>query len=431
MRVKKTKLSDTKSSLTIEIPQEELEPIKLATMKRLGSRVRLPGFREGKAPASLLEKNLDPTQLQTEFLNEAINQFYLAALDKYRLRPVAKPSITIKKFVPFTTLGFEAELEHVGDITLIDYKKLRKAKKPISVTDKDVKEVIAALRKRLAKRNDVNRAAQNGDEVWIDFSGVDAKKEPVKGAEGKDYPLLLGSDTFIPGFEANLVGLNPGETKTFVLPFPKDYGLKALAGRKVTFTVEMKKVQEVVEPPADDAFAAEAGPFKTLTELKADIKKQLKIERQHEADRQFENELVKEIADKSKVAIPESLIEEQSERLLKELRQNLAYRGQSYPEYLATQGQTEAEYREKVLKAEATERVRIGLILSEIAEAEGLRVTNEEVQNRLELMKRQHTDPAAQASLNKPEAASDIASRLLTEKTLAAITTYVTAAVKK
>jgi trigger factor len=238
--------------------------------------------------------------------------------------------------------------------------------------------------------------------------------------------LLLGSKTFIPGFEENLVGTNAGEEKTFTLTFPKDYGVKALANKKVTFTVNVTKVQEVIEPKVDDAFAAQVGPFKTVKELKDDIKKQLTHERQHELDRDFESELVKEISDKSKVTIPEVMINDQVERLLRDLQQNLTYRGQTFPEFLEQEGKTEEQYRKDVLAPQAEERVKAGLVLSEIAEREGIEVTPEELEIRVQILKNQYQDQAMQAELEKPENRRDIAARLLTEKTLNKLVHYAT-----
>src|SRR5690606_38690098 len=181
-----------------------------------------------------------------------------------KLRPVSRPSVNLKKFVPFTTLEFEAEVEVLGTVKLPNYKTMTKSVKKPEVTTKDVDAVIADIKTRMAEKKDVKRAAKEGDQVWIDFKGVDAKGQPVKGADGKEYPLVLGSDTFIPGFEKNLIGQNAGDKKTFTLTFPKDYGVKALANKKVTFTVTVTKVQEVIEPKVDNAFASRLGRFQSL-----------------------------------------------------------------------------------------------------------------------------------------------------------------------
>lgn len=425
MQVKKTTKSENQIVITVVADPQALTTLKEKVLKHMqAAHVNVAGFRKGKTPLELVEKHADPNQLQSEFLEEAVNQMYIQALDELKVRPVDNPQVSVKKFVPFTELEFDAEVAVVGDITVGNYKKLKKTKPQVKITDKDVQEVIVSLQKRVAEKKEVTRAAKNGDETVIDFKGTDSKGKPVNGASGKDYPLTLGSDSFIPGFESNLIGVKPGETKTFAVAFPKDYGVKALQNKKVTFKVTVKKISELVLPKADDAFATQAGPFKSLQDLKDDIKKQLASERQYEADRDYENDLIRDLVSKSKVSVPQVLIDEQVERLDRELRQNITYRGLTYEEYLEREGMTAEVYRTKVLIPQAEERVKAGLILSEVAELENLTVTPEELEIRLQILKSQYQDPQMQAELDKPENRRDIAGRLLTEKTLAKLTEY-------
>jgi len=426
MQVKKTSSSDTEVTVHITAADKELAPLKEHVLQHFQGKTKVPGFRAGKVPAAVLEKHVDSNQLQTEFLEEAIQQLYVTAIEQLKLRPVDQPKVSLKKFVPFNLIEFEATTSVIGEIQLPDYTKFKKAKQEAKITADDVKEILASLQKRLAEYKDIDRLAKNSDKVWIDFKGTDDKGQPIQGAEGKDYPLELGSQTFIPGFEENIQGTKAGQEKTFDLTFPKDYAAGGLAGKKVTFTVTITKVQEPIEVKVDDAFAAKAGPFKTLDELKADIKKQLGIERQNQADREFESELIKDISSKSKVAIPEVLINDQIERLLRDLRQNLTYRGQTMQEFLKAEGKTEESYRKDVLVKEAKDRVKASLVLAEIAEREKLDVTPEELEIRMQLLKGQYQDPQMQAELAKPEARRDIAARLLTEKTVNKLTAYAT-----
>lgn len=424
MHVTKKNLSDTKVKLTLVADSALLEAEKNKVLTEFAQNVKIQGFRGGKAPLHLVEKNVDPARLQSEFLERAVNRLYLAALDHEKLRPVSPPEVKITKFVPFETLEVEAETEVVGEVKLADYKKIKLAKEKVSVEAKEVDEVVANLRTREAEKKDVDRAAKDKDEVWIDFKGVDAKtKEEIKGADGKDYPLLLGSNTFIPGFETNLVGAKPGEEKTFVLTFPKEYGVKALQNRKVEFTVTVKKVQEVVEPKLDDAFAAKVGPFKTVADLKGDIKKELLARKEGEAEQKYTDDLITRIAEKSKVAIPEVLITEQIDRLEQEQRQNLMYRGQTWQEWLESEGITEEKFRADA-RPMAELRVKAGLILSEIAEIENIEVTPEELEVQIQILKARYTDPQMQAELAKPEGRRTIASRILTDKTVAKVKEY-------
>jgi trigger factor len=429
MQITKKSLSATKVELTIVVDQQTLSDVKTDVLKHLAKdHVKIQGFRSGKAPLSLVEKSVDQQLLQSEFLDAALNRAYPRALDEEKLRPVAQPEIKLTKFVPFTTLEFTAEVEVVGDIKLPDYKKVKVAKKPVSISAKDVENVLDNLKARVAEKKEVDRAAKDGDELTIDFAGTDAKTgEPIQGADGKDYPLLLGSDNFIPGFESNLLGMKAGEEKVFTITFPKDYGVAALQNRKVTFAVTVQKTQELIGPKVDDAFAATVGPFRTLAELKADIKKQVTTERENESERDFQNELLAAISDKTEAEIPNVLIENEIDRMEAEERQNLVYRGQTWEEHLQAEGVTNEEHRERQ-RDMASQRVKSGLMLAEVAEAEGIAVTDKEVQSQLAALKQQYSDPQMQSELDKPETRREIASRIVSEKTIAKLSDYATRA---
>jgi len=423
MHISKTVKSPNEVELTIAANEADLSPLKAKTLKKLAPQVKLPGFRAGKVPMNLVEKNLDQAAFQSEFLDAAVNALYNEALNQENLRPVGNPEMSLKKFVPFTELEFTLVVPVIGDIKLPDYKKIKLAKPAVKIESKDVNEVVKSLQKRMAERKSVTRAAKDGDEAVIDFKGTDSKGEAVNGAEGKDYPLNLGSNTFIPGFETNLIGMKPEESKVFTITFPKDYGVAALQSKKVTFEVTLKSLNELVEPKADDEFAAKSGPFKTMTELKDDIKKQLIVERQQEADRNYEEALLKEIASKTKLSVPKELVDEQTDRIEREEKQNLVYRGQTWEEHLTSEGVTAEEHKEQK-RPIAEERVKIGIVLSEISEAEKIVVTPEEFDVRLKMMKGQYQDATAQAELDKPEVQRDVLARMMTEKTITNLVGY-------
>lgn len=419
MQVHKTPLTDTRIRLTLEADQLLLEEVRTAVLRRLARSVKIQGFRNGKAPLPIVEKNVDQAAYQSEFIDAALNRMYSDALASEKLRPVSQPNVEIKKFVPFTTLEFDAEVDIVGEVKVADYKSISLAKPEVAITEKDIDDVIGNLQIRMAEKKEVDRAAVKGDELWIDFEGRDAKTdEPIKGGDGKNYPLVLGSNTFIPGFEENLVGVKAGDEKEFTLTFPEDYGVKTLQGKKVTFKTTAQTVKEVVKPKVDDEFAAKVGPFKTVAELKENIELQIKAEKQQEIDREFESELLSKITEQSKVAVPEALVEEELTRLEQEERQNVVYRGQTWQEHLESEGVTEEEHRAKN-RPGAEMRVKAGLVLAEIAEAENVQITPEEINIRLQLLKGQYTDPAMQAELDKPENKREVASRMLSEKTIA------------
>ena len=419
MQVTLKNVSDTKVALTLVADAEILQAAKNEALEHVSKTLKLQGFRQGKAPLSLVEKSVDPTTLQTEFLDIAMNRMYGEALEKENLRPVSQPNVTVKKFVPFSDLEIEAEVEVIGKVELADYKKIKLAKPSVAVSKEEVTEVIDNLLQREAEKVSVDRAAKDGDEVTIDFKGVDTEtKEPIQGADGKDYPLTIGSNTFIPGFEPEIIGLKKGDEKTFEIVFPKDYGAAELQNKKVTFTITVHEVKEVQTPKVDDEFAAKVGPFKTVDELKEDIKKQLATEKEYQNDRKYTDDLIMKIAEGSKVAIPQVLLDEQVERIIRDEKQNLMYRGQTWQEFLDSQKMTEEEFRKKLLP-DAEIRVKAGIVLSEIAETEKVTVTPEEFEIRMQMLKGQYPDEQMQAELDKPENQRDILSRMLSEKTVA------------
>ena len=424
MQVTRKDITPTKVQLTIAADQATLDATKAHVLSDLAKDVNMAGFRKGHAPKALIEKSVDPSVLQTRFLDHAVNDLYVEAAIQEKLRPVSQPEVNITKFVPFTDLEFKAEVEVVGKIILSDYKKIKVTKKVDATTDADVTAVLDDLRHRDSQKADVQRAAKDGDEVVINFSGVDAKtKAAIAGATGSDYPLILGSNTFIPGFEPELLGLKAGDEKSFDITFPADYGAVELQNKKVTFAVTVKIVREVTLPKLDDEFATKVGPFKDVAELKKDIKAQLVAEKENQAQRVFENDLLTAVADKSKADIPQVLIDEEIDRMEAEEKRNLVYRGQTWQEHLKQEGKTDAEHREG-LREQATTRVKTGLVLGEIAEAEKITVSDKEIDKQIAELKKQYSDKQMQAELDKAENRRELGSRLLTEKTIAKLAEY-------
>jgi len=426
MRVKKTMLMPTKAKVYVVADDKELLSIKDNVINSYQGKVRVAGFRTGKVPLEILEKKIDQTTLQADFLQVAVEQLYITAMDNEKLRQVDNPNISIKKFVPYTLLEFEAEVEVIGDIKLPNYKKIMISRPEIKVEQKEVDLVIETLRDRLAEKNDVQRAARVGDQIYIDFTGSDTKtNKPVTGAQGRNYPIILGSNTFVPGFEDKLIGMKAGDKKIFTIRFPKTYQVSTLRNRRVEFDVTVIKVQSVKRAKLDDSFAAKAGPVKTVAALKRDIEQQLKKEKSIQAERDFESQLVREISNKTEVSIPDTLIKDQIERLWSDVKQNLLYRGQTIKEFLESEGKTELQYIEDVLKPQAQERVKGGLVLSEIARIENLVVDPKELKTRMQwLMEQYKQDNQMLIELGKPEAKQEIASRILTEKTLERLKSY-------
>ena len=426
MDVEVEKKGKSTRTITINANQKRLEDVKSRSLKRLGKDLTVKGFRKGKAPEKAIEKHLGENAVQAEVLEDAVNFLYLLAINEKDLRPIDRPKIEVKKYVPYTELELSAEIEVVPQPKLGDYKSIKKKTPEVEVSADEVNEVVNNLRTRAAEKKDVDRKAKDGDEVWIDFEGFDKKGKEVQGASGKDYPLALGSGTFIPGFEENLVGTKKADKKEFELTFPKNYGAKKLAGQKVDFKVTVKHVKEVVLPKADDAFAKTVGPFESIAQMKKDIKQQVLQQKTQEATNKVKDEILEELLKKSDVEAPQTLVDDQLRALKDELNQNIMYRGMTPEMFYEQEGMSEDEYTEKMLKPQAEKRVKVGLILSEVVNQEKLSIADDEVDIRVQLLQGQYQDPQMQAQLASPEGKQDLANRMLTEKAVNTLYEYAT-----
>lgn len=411
-------LSETKVQVSVTLGSEELEAAKQRALLKLAKTVKVAGFRQGKVPTNVAEKHLAPGVLDNELVEFAINEAVVASFTEAKLQPLDRPQVDVKKYEAGKELEFTAEVEVLPKVKLGDYKKLKATPEKVAVAAKDVTEVIDRMRAGFAEKKDVERAAKDKDEVLMDFEGIDEKGEPVKGAAGTDYPLTLGSGTFIPGFEEGLIGKKAGEEFELPLTFPKDYHAAALAGAKVTFKVKVKSVKEVSLPKVDDEFAKKCGPFETAEQLKTDIKSELTMQKQRTANDKLKDDLAKELVKASEVPVPELLIEDQMRSIEQDTVQNLMYRGVTLDQYLEEQKLTKDEWKEKELKQAAIDRVKIGLILAELSKELKIEVSEEEVDARQQQMAQQYPDPNMQAQLSTPEARRDIGNRMMTEKTL-------------
>lgn len=416
------KQSDTQATFTVSMDKKALEPIVANTYNRLRQSLKVAGFRPGKAPDSIVDRELGANSVQNEILEAATSNSYAQAVRENKLPVVTQPEVKIIKFVPYTELEYEATVELLPPIKLGDYKKLSAKLEQPKVEEAEIDQVISDLGKRTAGRNDVTRAAKLGDEVTLDFDGTKAGK-PVQGAKSANFPLVLGSGSFIPGFEDQVVGLKAGDEKTFDITFPKDYGQSELAGQKVQFAIKAHKITELTTPEVNDAFAAEVGPYKTVKELREAIAENIRGEKGRTADQEYERVLLSELQKKSTLSVPQKLIEQQVARLRHELEDNLSQRGQSVEDYAKSQNMT-VEQLDKEVEPEAKRRIELALILTEVAKAEGITVSDQEVKDELGRLRGQYTDPEMQRELDRPETSEEIYNHLMASRTIAKIKDY-------
>jgi len=422
MKAEITKRTDTHVTFFITVTTAELKHAKEHAFAKYRPQVKVDGFRPGKAPDKIVEREVGEGAIQGEALEHAVGHTYSDAVMQEKLAVIAPPDVQVKKFVPYTDLEYEATVEVVPPIKLPDYKKIKKAVKPVKVTDAQVAEMIEDLRRRVAKRVPALRAAEIGDEVKFDFEGK-KDDQPVAGAAGKNHTLKLGSQTFIPGFEEELVGLKVGDDKTFTITFPKDYHEKTLASQPVEFSVKIHEVTALELPEVTDTFAAEVGPFKAVAELKADIADQLQTEAEAAAKREYENELLDDIIKKSHLKVPDRLLNQQIERMKSEISQRLSSSGLTMEQYLQAQGQTQ-EQLETEIRPEAEKRVKLAMILSEIAKIEEMTVSADEIEHEIEQLRVQYTDPVMQKELEGERIKEDVYNHLMASKVIAKLIDY-------
>lgn len=409
-------LSDTKVAVTIAVGQKELADAEQVALTKLAKSVKAPGFREGKAPLSVVAKNVNPTALAEQTLDDALSKAVAQAFTDEQIKALDRPQVEIKKFVPGQELEFVAEAEILPKVILGNYKKLGVKKSVGKVTAEDVEDVIKRMQKGFAERKAKKDAAKTGDEVVIDFVG---KRDGVAfdGGTASDYTLELGSNQFIPGFEEGVAGHKAGDEFDIDVTFPKDYHSQALAGQPVTFSVTLKKVSQIVLPEVDDTFASKAGPFTSVKELKDDIKRELKVSREREADDKFKDELIAKLINVSKVPVPDILLAEQQKSIEQDMTQNLAYQGLTLDNYLGNKKLTYEQWLETEVRDAATNRVKAGLAMAELSKVENVTATNEELAAKINQYQEQYGNRSGQ-DFTAPELQRDIANRLLTDKTL-------------
>ncbi|MCL2869858.1 trigger factor [Candidatus Saccharibacteria bacterium] len=419
MQVTTKKLSDTKIEVTVKLGAEELADAKLVALNKLAKSAKVPGFREGKAPASVVEKHVDQNTLASETLENAVSKAVAKAFMDEDIHALNQPQIEVTKFVPNQLAEFTATSDIFPQVKLGDYKNLKARLSKLAVTDQEVADVLTNLQNSFADKKEVNRAVKNGDEAVIDFVGKKDGKE-FEGGKGKDYPLVIGSNSFIPGFENGVVGHKAGDKFELKITFPKDYQVKTLAGNPAVFEVTLHKVNEIIKPALNDELAAKAGPFKTLGELKQDIKTNLLERKKYEATEKLKDDLVLELADKSSVPLPEILVDDQTQNIKHEMDQNLAYRGMTLQNYLESIGKTEDEWLKTDVKTAAENRVKIGLTLAELSKELKLDVTDSELAAQMDELRLHYKDnKAVLEQLEADGAKFDIRNHLLTEKTIA------------
>ena len=374
-------------ALTVEVSAEEFEAALVKAYQKMRKQINVPGFRPGKAPRKIIEGMYGAEVFFEEAVNIAMPDAYEAAVAEQKLEVVGYPQVDLEGELTKEGFTFKAVVPVYPEVKLGQYKGLEAPKSAVKVSAADVDERLKEMADRNTRLVSVDREAKNGDVAVIDFEGfLDGK--PFDGGKGKGHSLELGSGSFIPGFEEQVVGLKAGEEKDLDVTFPEDY-TPELAGKAVVFKVKLHEVKEKDVPAMDDEFAKDVSEFDTLKDLKADIEKKITDEREQVARQAFEDALMQKAAENITADVPDALVESQARRFVDNFKNQIQQQGIPYEQYMQMTGITEAKLLEDA-KEPALRQVRMDLALAAIIKEEKIEISDEDVEAEYNTMAAQY-----------------------------------------
>ena len=378
MKATMEKIDNNKVVFEIEVPQAEVTKAVEKAYRKLANKVNIPGFRKGKTPRNILERHLGKEALLDEAFEILASPAYAAALEENNIEPVSQPEIDVVTLAEDKDLVFKVTVVAKPELTLGQYKGLKVVEAAVEVTEDQIDAQIETMRNSHAKMVVAEGVAiADGDFAIIDFEGfVDGVAFP--GGGGKAHPLQIGSNSFIPGFESQLIGVKAGETVDVKVTFPTEYHAPDLAGKEAVFVVTVNDVKRQELPVLDDEFVKDVSEFNTVEELKADIKNKLEVAAAEKATHEVRNEAIKQAVENSTVEIPEVMVEDRISKMIEDLSANLESRGMKLEDYMkymnSDMNAVRANYRESALVS-----VKTDMLMEAIVRAEELEVTIEEI----------------------------------------------------
>jgi trigger factor len=367
--------------LEIELPPERLDRAIADAVQRLSRRTRIAGFRPGKAPRAVLERALGPEAIVDDAMEHLVADAYRAAVREKSIVPLADPAIEIVEAEAGKPVIFKATVQIPPEVQLGDYRNFNFVPEIEAIDDPKVDKVIDELRDQNAALTPADRPAQKSDYAIIAYRGT-KDGEPFDGGTTERMPLIIGEERLIPGFEDHLVGLSVGESAEFDITFPDDYAESALAGQAAHFEVDLKDLRAKVLPDADDEFAASMGEYPTLAELRADVKARLERNALDRARHGFSDRIIEYAIANATLELPDILVDQEVEVMHGEFRTTLARQGITEEAYLKVTKQSEADLHAE-FRPRAEARVKTLLVLSEIAEREGIAVSDADVESEV------------------------------------------------
>ena len=388
MSVKVENLEKNMAKLTVEVDNAEFVKAIDVAYKKNRNKFSLPGFRKGKAPKDMIMKMYGPQVFFEDALNEILDKTYPEAAKESGLEIVSRPEISVEQIGMDQNVIYTATVAVKPEVTLGEYKGVTVEKAETTVSAKEVNEKLAAELEKNARVVEVEREIQKDDIATIDFVGsVDGVE--FEGGKGEDYPLTIGSGTFIPGFEDQLIGHKAGETVDVKVTFPENYGAKDLAGKEALFVTTIKAVKEKQVPAADDEFASEVSEFDTLDEYKKDLKKTLKEQKEKAATTTNEKNVIAKVVENASVEIPAPMLEAQLDNMLYDYQTRLAQQGIPMDQYLKITGQTVEQIKDQ-MKESAEKNLKTSLVIEAIMEKENITVADERVDEEFKKIAEQY-----------------------------------------
>ena len=406
-------------TLTIEVEAAEVNKAVEQACKRLANRVSIPGFRKGKAPRMIVERHVGKDAVLQEAFDIVAPKALSKAFDEQKIDPVTRPSVDIETLEEGKDLVFKATVTPRPEVKLGDYKGLNVPKNEVNITDEDVEKQLKTFQDRQGKLVDAPEGAEvkDGDFTTLDFKGfVDG--EAFDGGEGKDYPLQIGSNSFIPGFEDQLVGAKIGEERDVNVKFPEEYHAKELAGKDATFKCTIRSIKTKELPAIDDELAKKVSTFQTLDELKADIRKNLEENAERTAENDQKSAAIEMATNNITVDIPAVMIDNRVTAMIQEMAMRLEQQGMKLEQYLQYAGTDIAKLREQYRET-AEKNVKTDLMLEEVAKAEDIKVEAKDLDEEVAAMAAAYgaTPQQVQKIIKEQGRIGDLAASVLRKKT--------------
>lgn len=379
MKVTLKNEKDNVVNMDIVIPAKEAADAYNRAVSMVAQHVNIDGFRKGKAPRALVEKHVGTERIKIEAIESLLPRNIAKAIEDNNLDVITQPAITSYDFEVGKDLTVAVQVETRPEVTLGEYKglNLKVEDSPIA-EDAEQKSIDNLLRQHSTLETVTGRPANETDTAVIDFDGY-SNGEKIQGGEGKNYSLDLGHSNFIPGFAEQIVGKNAGDEFDIEVTFPAEYHDEKLKGQPATFKIKLHEIKERKMPELNDEFAAKVGPFKTVDELKADVKKYLEDQRERANKQNSENEIFKAVIDAAKVDIPQSMIDREVESLREDYKQRLAYQGIDWDALVKAQGE---DHLTESLKEDATNRIKNSLVIDKIAKVENIKLEQKDLEQK-------------------------------------------------